>query len=360
MNPALALFVTSHGFGHAARSAAVLEALFPLLEGWNFEIFTETPLSFFQASLSRDFGYHRTQTDLGLVQTSALEGDLDATLRKLSAELPYRPGSVKELAQTCQNLNVKAIISDISPLGLLVASQLKAPSFLLENFTWDWIYRRIPGYPTDFNEFADYLEDLFGLARWRIQAFPACEADQGDFTSRPIARSPRTPAEVTRAHLGLQRDQKLILLTLGGIEGQVLAPPRGYEQQPWLFVSPTGSGATSLQGNWLQLGDVEGYFHPDLMEAADLVVCKLGYSTLAEAWQSGTPVLYLSRPDFPESPVLEAFCRSELASQPLTREALSNGNWLALVEKMLHDHPKGPNKPSGAIQTAQWIAEQLR
>ncbi|MEO1370779.1 MAG: hypothetical protein AAFX50_26650, partial [Acidobacteriota bacterium] len=75
----LAYIVSSHGFGHAARSAAVIDALNARRPEVRVEIVTTTPRWFFEQSLAAPFGYREVTTDLGLVQASSLDEDLDAT-----------------------------------------------------------------------------------------------------------------------------------------------------------------------------------------------------------------------------------------------------------------------------------------
>ena len=74
----IACFVSPHGFGHAARACAVIEALSRSRPAFRFHIFTTVPRWFFAESLSGCFEYHLCCTDIGLVQVSPLEEDLEA------------------------------------------------------------------------------------------------------------------------------------------------------------------------------------------------------------------------------------------------------------------------------------------
>jgi len=56
------------------------------------------------------------------------------------------------------------VVSDISPMGLLVAETAEIPSILIENFTWDWIYQ---GYPTYQQEFSALIEELQQRYAWQ-------------------------------------------------------------------------------------------------------------------------------------------------------------------------------------------------
>ncbi len=62
----IAYFISPHGFGHAARAAAVMEVLSEIDTGVQFEIFTTVPSWFFQDSMSAPYAYHHLVTDIGL------------------------------------------------------------------------------------------------------------------------------------------------------------------------------------------------------------------------------------------------------------------------------------------------------
>ncbi|NMD31132.1 MAG: hypothetical protein GYA80_05395, partial [Chloroflexi bacterium] len=86
---AIAAFISSHGFGHAARASAILTALHEKRPDIRVEIFTGAPRWFFQASLAFPFGYHPTVSDIGLVQNAPLTEDLPATVERLGQFIPF-------------------------------------------------------------------------------------------------------------------------------------------------------------------------------------------------------------------------------------------------------------------------------
>jgi hypothetical protein len=63
----IACFISPHGFGHAARASATIEAVGTRLAPCHFEIFTTVPSWFFADSLSVPFSWHSVTTDIGLV-----------------------------------------------------------------------------------------------------------------------------------------------------------------------------------------------------------------------------------------------------------------------------------------------------
>ena len=140
--PAVAAFVSSHGFGHAARSGAVIEAIERLQPRTRFHLFTAVPRWFFGRALP--IHHHRIVADIGLVQRTPFREDLAATAKRLAEFYPPSPRRVGRLAALVRRLGCRVVLCDIAPLGILVAERAGIPSVLIENFTWEWIYRAYP------------------------------------------------------------------------------------------------------------------------------------------------------------------------------------------------------------------------
>ena len=54
----IAYFISPHGYGHAARASAVMDAIHDISPSLRFEIFTTVPQWFFEQSLTGPFAYH--------------------------------------------------------------------------------------------------------------------------------------------------------------------------------------------------------------------------------------------------------------------------------------------------------------
>ena len=94
----LAYFISPHGYGHAARAAAVMEAIHQRRPDTRFEVFTLVPAWFLADSLTAPFSYHPLLTDIGLVQKNSLIEDLPQTLRRLDDFLPFAPEHARIVA----------------------------------------------------------------------------------------------------------------------------------------------------------------------------------------------------------------------------------------------------------------------
>lgn len=355
----IACFVSPHGFGHAARICAVLHALQRLVPALHAHIFTTVPEWFFAESLPGAFTYHACLTDIGMVQTSPLHEDIEATVERLDAFLPFHASHVDKLAATVSATAARAVLCDISPLGIAVAATAGLPSVLIENFTWDWIYE---GYTADHPRmavFAQYLAGLFNRATLRIQAEPVCRRVPSAHTVPPISRSPRSSPAATRRALGVPDSTRMVLLTMGGVSHATIPSTVPGQPHDLAIVIPNNVPQLKRNGNLILLPWHSDFYHPDLVAAADVVIGKLGYSTIAEVFSAGTALAWLPRPKFRESAAMAAFVRAAINHVELSEAALENGSWLQAILPLLTRPRCQQERLNGALAAARIIAGLL-
>ena len=355
----IAYFVSSHGFGHAARSAAVMEAIHELSPETRFAIFTGVPRWFFEDSMTAPFDYVKCHTDVGLVQATPMDEDLPATLDELSKFLPLRVEAVEQAAETVHRFGCRLIVSDISPLGIAVAAKLGLPCALIENFTWDWIYRAYLEDEPLFGPFIAELHRLYSSVPLRIQAQPFCEPVAGSAQVAPISRSVRQSAHEIRKRLQLPAESAFVLLTMGGFRANYRFLARLHRYPEVTFVVPGAAEDIHRERNLILLPHRTTFQHADLVAAADMVVGKLGYSTLAEVFQAATPYLFIQRRRFPESPALARYARRRLVCEEITEPELEAAEWPSRLPDLAKGR-RGPTaEPLGSDQAAKLLLDLL-
>ena len=353
---ALAVFVSPHGFGHAARACAVMEAIREKNPAVRFEIFTSVSEAFFRESLGRGaFGYHRLVTDVGLVQQTPFAADIPATAAALKRFFSFASAQAPQLAKRLHRLGCAAVLCDISPLGIAAARKARIPSVLVENFTWDWIYE---GYVVRYPQMGPHaaaLQETFTRADVRIQTEPVCNPTSADLTVGPVSRKIRSSRGQVRAQLGVAADRPLVLISLGGIASRPAYVDRLAARGDLFFVIANAGGPGRLAANVLGLETFSGIYHPDLVGAADALVGKAGYSTVAEVFRAGIPFAYLARNDFRESEVLAEFIQSRIGGIALDPDRFDDGDWIGEIDALLHL----PRRPEGAGGAERIAAELL-
>lgn len=355
MSSRIAYFISPHGFGHAARAAGVMEALGTMDSSIRFDIFTTIPAWFFEDNLGDSFKYHQLQTDLGIVQKTPFQEDYDKTLKELDRLFPYDTSRVTAVSHHLQKLKSKMVVCDIAPMGVLVAQAAGIPSVLVENFTWDWLYE---GYAAKYPQFAlhsKYLRPIFETADVHIQTQPVCNPKSVDLCAGPASRNIKSSAHEVRQKLGLAVNDKLVLITTGGVPYDYQFVEKLKAQRDIRFVIPCNCQTARRLDNVTLIPHHSDFFHPDLASAADAVIGKTGYSTIAEVYHAGVPFGYIPSPNNPESALLAAFIESRMPGSEISETELQDGSWLSHLKKLINLPRIKRDEPNGADQIAQFM-----
>ena len=348
--PRFAVFVSPHGFGHAARSSAVM-AEAHRRSGARFEVFTTTPRWFFEESIAGTFEYHALACDVGFRQRSALVADLEATVQALKAYVPFDAGLVSRLAGELRSSGCCAVLCDISALGIAVAEAAGLPSVLIENFSWPWLYEPF------MDHVAGLAEISVEIARWdaratvHLQARPVCERRHGCELVDPISREATLDRAAARAALGLETDGPVVVITMGGYGEEYPFLDRLREIEDTTFVI-SGVPESGHGGNLRLFDNDTPLYMPDVLRAADAVVAKLGYGTVAEVWREGLPFAYVTRSNSREMPPLEDFAEIELSGFPIQADDFPAGAWIGRLPELLST-PRRARAGGGAARVSE-------
>jgi hypothetical protein len=354
----IAYFISPHGFGHASRSAAILQVLHTLAPDHEVHIFTRVPRWFFDTALRFPYHFHECQTDIGLVQSTPLEEDLPATLNRLSSFIPFQPSQIDSIAAELRHYQCRLAICDISPLGIAAAHAANLPAVLVENFTWDWIYAGYLAREPGFEPFIAKFKQVFRSADAHIQMLPVCSPDaQASLVTNPIARPPRTSKATIRQELQIPYSASVVLLTMGGFELKYdFLDGVPADRDIW-FVVPGGAPEMRVSRNLVLIPHHSQFYHPDLVHASDAVISKAGYSTIAEVYYAGIPFGYVTRDSFRESPVLSAFIQREMQGLAIDGATFQSGNWVRQIPALLQLGRIERTNPLGAVQAAEFLYE---
>lgn len=350
-------FITSHGFGHGTRTCAVLKEI-AKFRSCEFDIFSTLPNWFFSHNLpGLEIELHQVETDVGLVQKSPFTHDLIETLKKLEKFTQFNDRNFLKTLSIVRNKDFDLLISDISPLGLEIGKQTGIPSTLIENFTWDWIYQEYGDSHIGFNRINAILEKSYSYAGLHIQASPFCLKKNKTLETPPISRSIQKNHSEIKELLGIERDTKVILLTTGGITKELKLIERLREEKDIFFIRTTKSQSISTDQNIVSIPLRSDIHYPDLVNASNLVVGKVGYGTLAECWSTDTPLLGCFRNDFRESKALINFASSNLRHKKISVEDFERMNWVQNAREIMIDCSmlKSPPSSTGTSIAAKAI-----
>lgn len=353
-NPVVACFVTSHGFGHAARASAVLLALIKRQPDIQIELFTSTPRWFFEQTIGNAFHYHSVVNDVGIFQSTPLEENFEATIAKLAGFIPFDSVITEGLAEQLSALRCQFTLCDISPLGIAVSNQANIPSVLQENFTWDWIYQGYLQQEPRFQPYIQYLAGLYASAGYHIQTDPVCDLSaRCELVAHPVSRPHRTSRAATRQALGIPENARAVLITMGGIPPDTFFHHELSKFKEIFFILPGGSNTYQRLENLVLFPHHSHFYHPDLIHAVDAVLGKAGYSTIAETYYAGIPFGFISRANFREAPQLSRFILNRMPGFEISEHEYLDMQWFYRIPELFQLPQKLHNHVNGADQIAE-------
>ncbi|MBW4636008.1 MAG: glycosyl transferase [Iphinoe sp. HA4291-MV1] len=320
----LYIAITSHGFGHATRTAAVAATIQKLCPEVLLIMVSTAPRWLLECYIEGDFIHRPRAMDLGVVQADSLTMDKAATLEKL-LEIKKNQNSIiaSEVNFIRQN-RVNLILADVPFLACEIAKVAEVPCWMMSNFGFDFIYR---DWGSRFTDIANWISDCYSKCD-RLFRLPFHERMQAFKNITDVGLtggSPRyTPQEV-RSKWGITAPkEKIILLTFGGLGLQQI-PYENLKQFPdWQFI--TFDQSAPALPNLVPITDRK-YRPVDFMPICGRVVSKPGFSTFAEATRLEVPIVSVTRDDFAEATFLLEGIINYNQHQILKPSELFEGTW---------------------------------
>jgi hypothetical protein len=327
-------YISSHGLGHASRSCQIINTLRRRHPQVAVEVVSAAHPWFFGSFLDPSVPVRPLVLDVGVLQRDSLLMCERETLQAYRDFLPERDRIVTDETASLRGQAVTLVVADIPPAPFAVARAAGVPAVGIANFTWDWVYE---GLAEKFPGYEDVLASVradYGCAD-RLLRLPF----YGEFPlirrieDLPLVarRAGRDRAEARRL-LGLPAEAKIGLISFGGFGLMDFTFDDLERLSDWIFLTETG-----LEGRAPNLRRVAPGIlpYPDLVRAADAVITKPGYGIVSEAIVNETAVLYTSRGDFREQPLLVSALQRFARALEIGNDDLRRGNWGEALEKLL-------------------------
>ena len=322
--PTLYVAITSHGFGHATRTASILAEIQCLVPDLLLILVTSAPRWLLESYLPGEFIHRPRRLDVGVIQTDGLTMDRPATLAKLQEILARQQQLVAAEVNFIRQNRVNLLLADIPPLATAIAQAAGIPCWMWSNFGWDLIYGQ---WGAPFAEVVDWVRDRFGQCD-RLFRLPFHEPMSAFQTIEDVGLTggtPRWPTPELRKQLGVTATpERTVLLTFGGL-GLEQLPYSKLERFPdWQFI--TFDQAAPALPNLFKITD-RRYRPVDLMPLCGRVISKPGYGTFSEACRLGVPIVALPRDDFAEARFLLEGLQDYNSHYLLTPGEFIESNW---------------------------------
>lgn len=348
--PHLFIDISSHGFGHLAITAPVINALGTLLPELRLTIRSLLPPAKLSQRIQLPFQRIASATDFGYVMIDATHIDLPASAAAYRRAHADWPGRVAAEADFLQTLAPDLVLTNVSYLPLAAAARLGIPAFSLCSLNWADLFAHFFGHESWAPAIHVEMLAAYNNAEAFLRVTPGMTMPMLERLTgiAPIA------AIGSRHDLGLGSD-KAVLVALGGIAHRL--PVERWPRLPgirWLVPADwhcQHPDAIALESF--------GLGFTDLLASVDAIVTKPGYGTFTEAACNATPVLYQLREDWPEQDCLIAWLRSNARCAEVDAEQLKNGEIGSTLAALWRQAIPSRPEASGAMQAAELIAARL-
>lgn len=338
--------ITSHGLGHFAITAPVLNALAELAPDLRLTIRSALPAATLQERIKAPHTLVAEASDFGYVMIDAIRVDLEASATAYRRAHENWPLRVAAEARFLASLKPDLVLTNVSYLPLAGAALAGIPALSLCSLNW-----------------ADLFDHYFGAQPWAapihadmLAAYRSAQAFLRITPGMAMATldnvRPVGPiAALGRRHdLGLNGDQA-VLVAMGGIAHRL--PVDEWPRQPgvrwlvpaaWQCRHPDAIASESF-----------GLAFPDLLCSVDAVVTKPGYGTFTEAACNGTPVLYQRREDWPEQDCLIDWLENHGRCLEIEADLLQTGQLAVALAATLALSPRPAPLAHGIDEAAKAI-----
>lgn len=364
---AVCFYISGHGFGHASRQIEIINALGGASPATPLLVRTSAPAWLFERTLRVPARLLPGECDTGVVQRDSLHPDIPATISRAQAfheTLPERAAA--EAAMLIEH-RAAVVVSDAPPLACAAAAAASVPSFVVSNFTWDWIYEHYTPELAQAPALVDTLREAYAHAAgaWRLPMHGGFETFRTVRDVPFVARHARRSAAEVRRACGLREDVALVLVSFGGYGVRDLALSRLDCLGRYRVVITSGErldgtlpdGIDALYEPALYEA---GLRYEDLVGAVDVVLTKPGYGIISECVANDTALLYTSRGRFAEYEVLVEEMPRVLRCGYIDQPDLLAGHWLAALDATLNaPRPARPPATNGAEVVAGMIIDRL-
>lgn len=291
--------ISNHGLGHLAQAAPVLNAMGEARPDMEWLVWSGLPRQTLKARLNIAFSHRHEPADVGLVMLDAMRVDVAAS-RQAYLEFHQHWGErVAREAEWLRQQNITGVLSNAAYLPLAAASHAGIPSVGFCSLNWWDIAQH---YLCDAQEMAPaftQMQAAYQSACAFLRLSPGLPMTWLAHveTTPPVASVGCNRRDELNGRLGLETTKKLVLLGFGGFEYRHPNPVPELAGIVWLVPDAWPGG---MRTDLIRFSQANILF-PDLLASCDALVTKVGYGSFVEAAGLGLPVLYLDRPDWPET-----------------------------------------------------------
>lgn len=357
MSRHLLVALSSHGFGHVAQAAPVVNLLRQRLPDLRVTLYTAAPEFILGSRLVPPYDHLAVSADVGAVMDSAFRVNVEATAAAYAAFHQGWDDKVAQEAERLRQLKPDLVFADVPYRVLAAAARVGIPAVALSSLNWAAIYRHYCAQRPEAQAIHAQIVSAYNAAEAFLCPAPSMPMPElrASRAIGPIVWPARPDPQGLRRRLGVGPDQRLVMIAMGGVPVHISADD--WPQQPGTtFI--VSAGWPAARPDFVSAESVDMHFS-DVLASCDAVLTKPGYNTLVEAACQGVAVLYAGREDWPEQPHLLEWMARHARIRAISLDQLKAG---ALAEALawLGAQPRpAPPEPTGTAEAAEFLAAAL-
>ena len=355
--PHLFVDISSHGFGHLAQTAPILNALQERFPALQLSIRCGLPEAKVRSRINGDFSFIADSSDFGFTMNNAVSINLTASATRYRAFHADWKDRVSAEAQFLSLLAPTLVLTDVAYLPLAGAALAGIPALTMCSLNWAELFIHFFSDETWAPPIYAEMLAAYRSAMHFLRLIPAMpmEALPNTLALGPVASiGTRRRTELCQ-RLACPTADKIGLIAFGGIEHALSIehwpPTPGVHwlvPKEWAVNRPDMTALESL-----------GWHFTDLLASADAVLTKPGYGTFVEAACNGTAVLYQRREDWPEQECLIEWLGQNARCREISADDLSQGRVHAALESLWNEARPSRPEPTGILQAAGILRSKL-
>lgn len=359
-SPAIAYYISAHGYGHGVRSCDILRALAAARPDARFVAVTDLPEGFLVNRLPGvPVSFRAGAFDVGMVQLDSIRVDVEETYRRVESLYAQREALVEREARFMEEEGIDLVIADIPAMPLEAARRAGIPAVAVGNFSWNWIYEEFAERDERWLALADRIAAGYGCSDLLLR-LPFCE-EMAAFPRKediPLVASPGAARREELARLtGASPGKTWALLSFTSLDWDERALARVEELKEYEFFT-----VHPLEWNRGNIHAVrrERVLFSDVLASVDVVVSKPGFGLLSECVVNRKPLVYADRTDFREYAVLVREMPRYLKCRHVPTERLYAGDLGDALARIARDpEPAETLEAGGAAVAASRIVRFL-
>ena len=350
--------ISSHGLGHLAQTAPVLNALRRRVPGLRLSVASLLPEARLRARIDGEFRIEPQGLDFGFVMEDAFRIAREPSARAYRELHAAWDERVADTAVWLARQQPDLVLANVAYLPLAAAARLGIPAYGMSSLNWADLFAHVFAGEAWMPPIHAQMLQAYRSAAAFIKLSPGMDMPvlpNGRWVA-PVARLGRQRRAALRERCGAQAADKLVLVAFGGIDARLPMEdwpcPEGLH---WLV-----PGAWCIEHPRVTAIEALGWDFSDLIASVDTLIGKPGYGTFVETACNGTPMLYAARPGWPEQDVLIPWLHQHARAREVSQAALQLGDLAGELDALWRLPAPTRVEAHGAEQVAELLVDACR